>query len=146
MTADLRSADEAFEKAKTHYENLVAALKEARKKLQGERDDALADIEAGINERDALRRERADEIQRHRKLLADREAVSLDNTPVYFLELMTGSRPMQGFKAIWMPPEIVSPKGTRTSRPSSLIYVVLKTSGASWGMNILRIGSAWNWR
>jgi ABC-type transporter Mla subunit MlaD len=80
LTADLRSADEAFENAKTHYENLVTALKDARKKLQGERDGALADVEAGVRERDALRRERADEIERHRKLLSDRELVSL--TPV----------------------------------------------------------------
>jgi chromosome segregation ATPase len=56
LTADLRSADEAFENAKTHYENLVSALKEARKKLQGERDDAMADIQAGLDERNAPRK------------------------------------------------------------------------------------------
>jgi hypothetical protein len=55
----------------------VNALKEARKKLQVERDEALSDVQAGVSERNALRRERAEEVDRHRKLLTDREAVSI---------------------------------------------------------------------
>lgn len=39
LNADLRSADEAFESSKTHYDSLVSALKEARRKLQSELDD-----------------------------------------------------------------------------------------------------------
>lgn len=39
MNADLRSADEAFESSKTHYESLVLALKDARKKLQSDLDE-----------------------------------------------------------------------------------------------------------
>ena len=77
--ADLNSADEAFENAKTHYENLVSALKEARRKLQDERDDALADSklvqQKRVADKEAWRKEKLDEAEKHRRLLADQEQV-----------------------------------------------------------------------
>ncbi|WVR06279.1 hypothetical protein IAU60_003309 [Kwoniella sp. DSM 27419] len=63
LNADLRGADDAFENAKAHYETLVAALKEARRKLQEERDEALdrvrSEAEARSAESDKAKRERA---------------------------------------------------------------------------------------
>ncbi|KAK6908272.1 hypothetical protein I203_102273 [Kwoniella mangroviensis CBS 8507] len=63
LNADLKSADEAFENAKSHYENLVSALKEARRKLQAERDEALSQVEK-VEE---MRVEELDRIERERK-------------------------------------------------------------------------------
>ncbi|RSH89332.1 hypothetical protein EHS25_002444 [Saitozyma podzolica] len=77
LNADLRSADDAFENAKTHYENLVAALKEARKKLQDEKEDVvglLKDEEAKrAAERERFQRDKADEAARQRRALADKD-------------------------------------------------------------------------
>ncbi|GFZ45294.1 hypothetical protein JCM24511_03020 [Saitozyma sp. JCM 24511] len=77
LNADLRSADDAFENAKTHYENLVAALKEARKKLQDEKEDVvglLKDEEAKrVAERERYQRDKADEAARQRRALADKD-------------------------------------------------------------------------
>jgi len=79
LNADLRSADEAFENAKTHYENLVNALKEARRKLQDERDGALVDAklaqEKRVVDKDAWRKENLDEAEKHRRILADKDQV-----------------------------------------------------------------------
>jgi len=78
----LRSADEAFENAKAHYENLVSALKEARRKLQDERDDALADVklvqEKRVADKEAWRKDKMDEAEKHRRAIADRDQVSLN--------------------------------------------------------------------
>lgn len=80
LDTDLRSADEAFDQAKTHYENLVAALKDARKKLQDERDDALADArdadEKRLSERETAKREKEVEVEKIRRTLSEREQVS----------------------------------------------------------------------
>ena len=81
LNTDLQSADEAFENAKTQYENLVSALKEARRKLQDERDDALADVklvqEKRAADKEARRKEKLDEAEKHRRVLADRDQASL---------------------------------------------------------------------
>jgi len=77
---DLQSADQAFESAKTHYENLVNALKEARKALQAERDDALAKVkkeETGRREdKEGWRKDMKEVEERHRRILADRDQAS----------------------------------------------------------------------
>jgi len=79
LVNDLQSADQAFESAKTHYENLVAALKDARKALQGERDDALAKVRKEENgrkeDREGLKRDLKEMDERHRRVLADRDQV-----------------------------------------------------------------------
>ena len=84
LDGDLRSADEAFDQAKTHYENLVDALKEARKKLQDERDEAVADAREAESrvesEREAAKREKEVELEKLRRVLSEREQVS---RPVY---------------------------------------------------------------
>lgn len=76
---DLQSADQAFESAKTHYENLVNALKDARKALQAERDEALAKArkeESGRREdKEGWRKETKEMDERHRQVLADRDQV-----------------------------------------------------------------------
>ncbi|ORY31357.1 hypothetical protein BCR39DRAFT_89832 [Naematelia encephala] len=79
LANELRTADEQFESTKTHYENLVAALKEARAKTQTERDDALADVKA-LDERRKADKESArkileDEKERNRRALADKDQV-----------------------------------------------------------------------
>ncbi|WVF69243.1 hypothetical protein IAT40_004019 [Kwoniella sp. CBS 6097] len=80
LNADLRSADDAFENAKSQYENLVAALKEARKKLQNERDDALdrarREEEAKIAERDAARRARDGDKEVHKRALEEKDQIA----------------------------------------------------------------------
>ena len=90
LDTDLRSADEAFDQAKSHYENLVAALKEARKKLQDERDEAISDARdletRAIAERENSRREKEAEIDKIRRSLAEREQVSASDI---FLESLT---------------------------------------------------------
>ena len=77
---DLQSADQAFESAKTHYENLVNALKEARKALQAERDDALAKVkkeETGRREdKEGWRKDMKEVEERHKRILADRDQAS----------------------------------------------------------------------
>jgi chromosome segregation ATPase len=76
---DLQSADQAFESAKTHYENLVNALKDARKALQAERDEALAKArkeESGRKEdKEGWKKETKEMDERHRRVLADRDQV-----------------------------------------------------------------------
>ena len=80
LVNDLQSADQAFESAKTHYENLVNALKEARKALQGERDDALSKVkkeESGRREeKEGWRKDMKEVEERHRQILADRDQAS----------------------------------------------------------------------
>lgn len=75
LNNDLQSADSAFENAKVHYENLVTALKEARRGLQGERDDALLQVRREVDGRkeDKESWQRAEE--RHKRALADRDQV-----------------------------------------------------------------------
>jgi len=77
---DLQSADQAFESAKTHYENLVNALKDARKALQAERDDALSKVkkeETGRREdKEGWRKDMKEVEERHRQILADRDQAS----------------------------------------------------------------------
>ena len=81
LDTDLRSADDAFDQAKTHYENLVAALKEARKKLQDERDEAIADARdletMRSADKESARREKEVEVEKISRTLAEREQVSL---------------------------------------------------------------------
>jgi len=59
----------------------VNALKEARKALQGERDEALARVrkeESGRKEdREGLKRDLKEMEERHRRVLADRDQVRL---------------------------------------------------------------------
>ena len=77
---DLQSADQAFESAKTHYENLVNALKDARKALQAERDDALSKVkkeETGRREdKEGWRKDMKEVEERHKRMLADRDQAS----------------------------------------------------------------------
>lgn len=81
LNADLQSADQAFENAKTHYENLVSALKEARRKLQDERDVALADTkqvrENWVSDKETWRKEKLDEAEKYRRTSTDRDQVRL---------------------------------------------------------------------
>jgi hypothetical protein len=78
---DLQSADQAFESAKTHYENLVNALKDARKALQAERDEALSKVkkeESGRkDDKEVWRRDMKEMDERHKRILADRDQASL---------------------------------------------------------------------
>ncbi|WWD18405.1 hypothetical protein CI109_102855 [Kwoniella shandongensis] len=77
LNADLRSADEAFENAKTHYENLVAALKEARRKLQEERDDALdrlrREADGRASDRETARADLETEKERSQRALREKD-------------------------------------------------------------------------
>jgi hypothetical protein len=79
LVNDLQSADQAFESAKTHYENLVNALKDARKALQAERDEALAQARkeesARKEDKEIWRKETKEMDERHRRILADRDQV-----------------------------------------------------------------------
>ena len=79
LKAELQGADEAFENSKTQYENLIVALKEARKKLQGERDDAIADArdaeDRAMGEREKWRSESRAEVQDLRKRLSESDQV-----------------------------------------------------------------------
>jgi chromosome segregation ATPase len=81
LVNDLQSADQAFESAKTHYENLVNALKDARKALQVERDEALSKAkkeESGRKEdKEGWRRETKEIDERHKRILADRDQAGL---------------------------------------------------------------------
>lgn len=79
LVNDLQSADQAFESAKSHYENLVNALKDARKALQSERDEALAKVKREENgrreDREGLKRDLKEMDERHRRVLEDRDQV-----------------------------------------------------------------------
>ena len=79
LVNDLQSADQAFESAKSHYENLVNALKDARKALQSERDEALAKVKKEENgrreDREGLKRDLKEMDERHRRVLEDRDQV-----------------------------------------------------------------------
>ena len=80
LDSELRSADEAFDQAKTHYESLVAALKEARKNLQEERDEAVTEAREAEAKRladlETATRAREYEVEKLRRALAEREQVS----------------------------------------------------------------------
>jgi len=69
LGVDLHGAEEAFESQKMHYENLVEALKEARKKLQAERDDVLADVKG-------IEAARVSDQENQRRVVADKDQVS----------------------------------------------------------------------
>ncbi|WRT67702.1 uncharacterized protein IL334_004674 [Kwoniella shivajii] len=77
LNADLKSADEAFENAKSHYENLVTALKEARRKLQDERDQAISGGEKEIELRNAelhkMDRDRKGDEEKFKRALKEKE-------------------------------------------------------------------------
>lgn len=64
-----------------HYENLVTALKEARKAVQVERDDALSqakrEAEGRVGDKEGYKRESREKEERHQRVLADRDQVSL---------------------------------------------------------------------
>ena len=88
LKAELQAADEASDTAKGQYENLIAALKEARTKLKEERDGAIADArdadERAMNEREKWRNEGRTEVQDVRKRLLDSEDVSVDSSFLIF--------------------------------------------------------------
>lgn len=99
LDGDLKTADEAFDQAKAHYENLVTALKEARKKLQDERDDALADVRdleaKRAADKENARREKETELEKMRRALSEREQVSkAHHDDVH--QLITGQCPFTG--------------------------------------------------
>ncbi|WVQ72827.1 hypothetical protein IAR50_002388 [Cryptococcus sp. DSM 104548] len=77
LNADLKGADEAFEHAKAHYEDLIAVLKEARRKLQEEKENALEQIQkerdARQAEKDAAKRDLDALSSRHRQALAEKD-------------------------------------------------------------------------
>ncbi|EIW73667.1 hypothetical protein TREMEDRAFT_26645 [Tremella mesenterica DSM 1558] len=77
LNADLRSADEAFDSTKSHYETLVAALKEARRKLQDDHDTLISQIrqeeEAHLAEKERWRQDKQDQADSHRRALAEQE-------------------------------------------------------------------------
>ncbi|KAK8858516.1 hypothetical protein IAR55_002743 [Kwoniella newhampshirensis] len=77
LNADLRSADEAFENAKTHYESLVVALKEARRKVQDERDDALErlgrEADGRVSDKETARRDLETEKMRSHRALQEKD-------------------------------------------------------------------------
>ncbi|ODN77571.1 hypothetical protein L202_04740 [Cryptococcus amylolentus CBS 6039] len=80
LNADLKGADEAFEHAKAHYEELIGVLKEARRKLQQEKEDALDQIrkerDARQAEKDAAKRDLDAHASRHRQALAEKDTYS----------------------------------------------------------------------
>lgn len=88
LNADLRSADEAFESSKTHYESLVAALKDARRKLQSDLDELHAQHKADTErlrqelqdrETHLTRTKREVEDARERVAMRDRDLVKVQN-------------------------------------------------------------------
>ncbi|KAI9631943.1 uncharacterized protein MKK02DRAFT_21589 [Dioszegia hungarica] len=88
LNADLRSADEAFESSKTHYESLVAALKDARRKIQSDLDELHAQHKADterlrleIQDREThlTRTKREVEDARERVAMRDRDLVKVQN-------------------------------------------------------------------
>ncbi|WWC88754.1 uncharacterized protein L201_003667 [Kwoniella dendrophila CBS 6074] len=79
LQSDLKSADEAFENAKSHYENLVTALKEARRKLQDEKDDLHLQIQrdeqSRLNELDRITRERKGDEDKWKRTLQEKDQI-----------------------------------------------------------------------
>ncbi|OWT40032.1 hypothetical protein C362_02530 [Cryptococcus neoformans Bt1] len=77
LNADLRSADEEFENAKAHYEDLINVLKEARRKIQEEKEDALTRLgqerEERRSDRESIKRELDTENSRLRQALSEKE-------------------------------------------------------------------------
>lgn len=80
LNAELQAVDQEFESAKSHYEGLVNALKEARQLMQTERDEAVnlkrKEAEGRQADRDGWKRESRDKDERHKRVLADRDSVS----------------------------------------------------------------------
>ncbi|EAL21033.1 hypothetical protein CNBD4090 [Cryptococcus deneoformans B-3501A] len=77
LSADLRSADEEFENAKAHYEDLINVLKEARRKIQEEKEEALTRLgqerEERRSDREGIKRELDTENSRLRQALSEKE-------------------------------------------------------------------------
>lgn len=73
LNADLRSADEAFESSKTHYESLVSALKDARHKLQSDLETLQTSHKAETSARSAERQKHQSELERLERELEDKE-------------------------------------------------------------------------
>ncbi|KAE8538720.1 hypothetical protein D1P53_005083 [Cryptococcus gattii VGV] len=77
LNTDLRSADEEFENAKAHYEDLISVLKEARRKIQEEKEEAITRLgqekEERRSDRESIRRELGTENSRLRQALSEKE-------------------------------------------------------------------------
>nr|KIR89442.1 hypothetical protein I308_00449 [Cryptococcus tetragattii IND107] len=77
LNADLRSADEEFENAKAHYEDLISVLKEARRKIQEEKEEAITRLgqekEERRSDRESIKRELGTENSRLRQALSEKE-------------------------------------------------------------------------
>jgi len=147
LDTDLRSADEAFDQAKTHYETLVTALKEARKKLQDERDEAVGDARdlesRAIAEREKSRREKEVEIDKIRRTLAEREQVSfLSHERV--TELI--DRLTHVYKASLMQLGIESPSATEIFPTCRERCARSKLRRGSWVTKDPQRGMGWSWR
>lgn len=146
LDADLRSADDAFEQAKTHYENLVTALKDARKKLQDERDDALADArdaeEKRLTDRENAKREKEIELEKLRRTLSEREQVRVLEAAI----AKTNHRSISDCRLSLIRPETESPNGTRISMPSKTVCDRSRLSEGSWAMRSRRLNQAWSLR
>ncbi|KAL1412952.1 hypothetical protein Q8F55_000701 [Vanrija albida] len=80
LNAELQKLEEAYEGEKAHFEELVSALKDARKKTQDERDDFSMQLkhekEAHTSNREAWESERVSEQEHHRRQLASRDQVN----------------------------------------------------------------------
>lgn len=76
LTAELQNADEE----KQHFEDLVSALKEARRKAHEERDEWTIKhqraVEAHESDRQTWESERTSEAEQHRRALANRDQVN----------------------------------------------------------------------
>lgn len=152
LNNDLASADQAFESAKMHYENLVTALKEARKAVQVERDDALSsarrEAEGRSADKEGWKRESKERDERHKRVLADRDQVS----PFSFFpqevraELIRGGRYTRACKPNLRAQSTESPNAIGTSRRSNLPSGVWRTSAGNWATSTPPIDSRWNWR
>lgn len=146
---DLQSADQAFESAKTHYENLVNALKDARKALQAERDEALSKVkkeETGRREdKEGWRKDMKEVEERHRRILADRDQASQPGRQaVRYIGNELTNRSMRDYSPKSNLPANEYHSETKISLLSNRLSGIWRMKGVNWEMNILLIDSLWS--